>query len=477
MTNVAHKKLSTVECKILNNDWDIVSISIVICSFGRLEPLQSTLDQIFSADVYENQKFQLKKVYIVDQANAVENLTCDYGSNVRRIQQGNFGGAGGFTRGIMEALDEGAEWILLMDDDAVPDKLSFKVLTDFIKKQNHTNYALHGAMFSSSDRDMICEAGAYNEKPETRRFGIVPRLAGYRPIQPIKDDPKLACETTVDYGAWWFFCVHANAVKKVGLPLPLFIRGDDREYGLRLKSVGIPTIALPGLRVWHPPHDERPDRWQMLYDWRNTFITKAIYIGCTNGRVGLPWRFFWRTYRMVIGGFYETSELMIAGLEEYLKGPLHCVNEHIATLEKARSIDGMYSSSVYLDDEKIQWMQPIRSWDKFRFILQMISLNGLLFSTKRVTNNKIHFFHSDEIDWRLTYRLDRFGVAFKRNSSMKIYARSRSIAWGQLVRLARNSWLYFVNYRVLSLEWQEKATEFSTEDFWRSYLSANKPKQ
>jgi galactofuranosylgalactofuranosylrhamnosyl-N-acetylglucosaminyl-diphospho-decaprenol beta-1,5/1,6-galactofuranosyltransferase len=413
----------------------------------------------------------LKNVFIIDQANAVADLVSKYGKKVRRFQQDNFGGTGGFTRGIIEALDEGAEWILLMDDDAVPDTSSFTVLTEYIKKQNHTNYALHGAMFSLSDHGMICEAGAYNERPESRRFGITPRLAGHRPVQPLINDPKLARDTAVDYGAWWFFCVHANSVKRVGLPLPLFIRGDDREYGLRLNRAGIPTIALPGLRIWHPPHDERPDRWQMLYDWRNTFITKAIYIGGTKGRIGLPWRFFWRTYRMVIGGFYETAELMIAGLEEYLKGPLHCVNAHRETLQRSRFIDGMYSSSGELNNVKIHWIKPIKSWDKLRFAFQMMTFNGLLLPAKRTNGDEIASFHSNQIDWRLTYRLPRFAVAYKGNSSLKIYVRSRSVVRSQIIRLARTTWSYFKNYRSLSEEWNAKAIDFSTEDFWRTYLS------
>jgi galactofuranosylgalactofuranosylrhamnosyl-N-acetylglucosaminyl-diphospho-decaprenol beta-1,5/1,6-galactofuranosyltransferase len=452
----------------------MVNLTIVICSFGRLDPLQTTLDALFSSDVRDNEILNLKNVFIIDQANAVADLVSKYGKKVRRFQQDNFGGSGGFTRGIIEALDEGAEWILLMDDDAVPDTSSFTVLTEYIKKQNHTNYALHGAMFSLSDHGMICEAGANNERPESRRFGITPRLAGHRPVQPLINDPKLARDTAVDYGAWWFFCVHANSVKRVGLPLPLFIRGDDREYGLRLNRAGIPTIALPGLRIWHPPHDERPDRWQMLYDWRNTFITKAIYIGGSKGRVGLPWRFFWRTYRMVIGGFYETAELMIAGLEEYLKGPLHCVNAHRETLQRSRFIDGMYSSSGELNNVKIDWIMPIKSWDKLRFAFQMMTFNGLLLPAKRTNGDEISSFHSNQIDWRLTYRLPRFAVAYKGNPSLKIYVRSRSVVRSQIIRLSRITWSYFKNYRYLSEEWKAKAIDFSTEDFWRTYLSIDK---
>jgi galactofuranosylgalactofuranosylrhamnosyl-N-acetylglucosaminyl-diphospho-decaprenol beta-1,5/1,6-galactofuranosyltransferase len=448
----------------------VVDLTVVICSFGRPETLASALDRLFSSDVASVKELRLREVLVIDQANAAIDFEDCYGGRVRRIRQDNFGGSGGFTRGIIEALDNGAEWILLMDDDAIPDPLSFGTLAAYISQKEHTRFALHGAMFSSSDPDMISEAGAFVEEPETRRFGIVPRLAGHRPKEPLEADAELGRDTTVDYGAWWFFCVHADTVKQVGLPLPLFIRGDDREYGLRLKRAGIPTIALPGLRVWHPPHGERPDRWQMLYDWRNTFITKALYLGGRKGRFGLPWRFFWRTYRMIIGGFYETSELMIAGLEEYLKGPIHCAVSHEETLRRARSIDGMYSVTAELDNSSLLWPTPIRSWGKTRFVLQMLTLNGLLFPAKRAQACEITALDCGEMDWRLTWRLTSFVVAFKEHSICKTYTRSRKVALSQFIRLAISSLIYWARYRSLAQEWQGKSTEFSTETFWRSYL-------
>ena len=42
----------------------------------------------------------------------------------------------------------------------------------------------------------------------------------------------------VHYNGWWFFAFPLAAVDRVGLPLPLFIRGDDVEYGLRLLGPG-----------------------------------------------------------------------------------------------------------------------------------------------------------------------------------------------------------------------------------------------
>ena len=36
-----------------------------------------------------------------------------------------------------------------------------------------------------------------------------------------------------DYSAWWYCCMPMRVVREDNLPFPLFIRGDDVEYGLR----------------------------------------------------------------------------------------------------------------------------------------------------------------------------------------------------------------------------------------------------
>jgi galactofuranosylgalactofuranosylrhamnosyl-N-acetylglucosaminyl-diphospho-decaprenol beta-1,5/1,6-galactofuranosyltransferase len=164
------------------------------------------------------------------------------------------------------------------DDDATPDPCSFPVLAGYILGRTpDTRFAVHGTIFSSETADTIYEAGATIKKPKHRNFDIIPHLRGYRPTTPIEEDPGLWENLEVDYGAWRFCCLHSDCFRQVGLPLPLFIRGDDCEYGLRLRAHGVKTLPLPGVRVWHPVHADRLGRWHTLFDWRNKFICKALH--------------------------------------------------------------------------------------------------------------------------------------------------------------------------------------------------------
>ena len=50
------------------------------------------------------------------------------------------------------------------------------------------------------------------------------------------------------YGGWWFCCMPLQRIEQIGYPLPLFIKGDDIEYGIRNERE---FITLNGINVWH----------------------------------------------------------------------------------------------------------------------------------------------------------------------------------------------------------------------------------
>ena len=52
------------------------------------------------------------------------------------------------------------------------------------------------------------------------------------------------------FNGWWFAAIPLSCFKDQGLPAPIFIRGDDVEFGVRLHRAGIDTVALaPGVGV------------------------------------------------------------------------------------------------------------------------------------------------------------------------------------------------------------------------------------
>ncbi|HEY5190074.1 MAG TPA: glycosyltransferase, partial [Solirubrobacteraceae bacterium] len=81
-----------------------VRLAIVICSLNKPQAVMANLKQLAG---------KAARVIVVHQGDG--ELTAP--DEVEIVRQGNYGGSGGFTRGILAALDGGATHVLLLDDD------------------------------------------------------------------------------------------------------------------------------------------------------------------------------------------------------------------------------------------------------------------------------------------------------------------------------------------------------------------------
>jgi len=418
---------------------------------------------LFGPKVQSTRSVDLR-VILVDQGHTLQRADFPADWNLRVVHQDNFGGAGGFTRGMIEAMEEGAGWILLMDDDATPDPASFPILADYILgRAPETRFALHGTMFSSEEPDTIYEAGATIKEPRDRNFDIIQRLRGYKPTTPIEKDPKLWENMDIDYGAWWFFCIHTDSIREVGLPLPLFIRGDDREYGLRLKRVGIPTIPLPGLRIWHTAQGVRADVWPVFFDQKNKLIVHALY--SDRGQWTLGARMLYAGLRDILSSRYDLARTSIAGLTAYLDGPQslaispRVVLRHAQELAQAEATEAPSDETIPLSGGGAPRSRVIR------LIIQIALLNGLFFPSKNTTCLPVA--RVGEFDWLSTFRLKAYGLAGA-DGSMRIYRRSRRVASRLICQLFLAIMHYCFMASRLAGAWREAATRMSTPDDWHS---------
>mgnify|MGYP006976954123 FL=1 len=69
-------------------------------------------------------------------------------------------------------------------------------------------------------------------------------------------------EEYTEFNAWWYCCFPMDVVSEENLPLPIFIRGDDLEYGLRnMKHL----ILMNGICVWHEPFENKYSSFLILH--------------------------------------------------------------------------------------------------------------------------------------------------------------------------------------------------------------------
>jgi galactofuranosylgalactofuranosylrhamnosyl-N-acetylglucosaminyl-diphospho-decaprenol beta-1,5/1,6-galactofuranosyltransferase len=95
----------------------------------------------------------------------------------------------------------------------------------------------------------------------------------------LRSTPWLHRRATADYNGWWMCLIPTVVLREVGLSLPVFIKWDDAEFGLRAAAAGFPTVSLPGAAVWHVPWTDKDDSvdWQAYFHARNRFVAALLH--------------------------------------------------------------------------------------------------------------------------------------------------------------------------------------------------------
>ncbi len=137
----------------------------VICTFKRENFIYKNLD-LFKYNILKNQNSQLKEqldLFVIDNAGTLDHKYFDH-NQLHLIQNKNVGGAGGFTRGIIEVLESTLPYthVLLMDDDALLDINSLERTYAFLSytKKQHSDLYIGGATLRLDKQNIQLESGA-----------------------------------------------------------------------------------------------------------------------------------------------------------------------------------------------------------------------------------------------------------------------------------------------------------------------------
>ena len=172
-----------------------------------------------------------------------------------------------------------ADYILLLDDDVVCEPegiLRAVTFADLAKGP----MLVGGHMFSLYDRSVM---HTYGERVARWRWfwGPAPGTEHAHNFarKPLRTTKWLHRRIDVDFNGWWMCLIPTRVVREVGLSLPMFIKWDDAEFGLRAGAAGYPTVSLPGSAVWHVPWHEKDDTidWQAYFHRRNRIVAALLH--------------------------------------------------------------------------------------------------------------------------------------------------------------------------------------------------------
>lgn len=438
-----------------------VELVLGICTFQREEFLKKNVNLVLEKIINnpDSPLYGHVEVYISDNGQSVPPDTFD-SSAVHLFSNKNAGGAGGFTRTMIESLfyrkNSPFTHIILMDDDIV---LSTEVLErtyHFLQmlSPKHKDMMVGGEMFMLNKRYKQFEAGAtwrgtevqfYNKMWDMRRQDCVAANELPNPI---------------NYSGWWYSVIPTSIITKDNLPIPLFIHYDDMEYGVRNEKNG--TILLNGICVWHPQGFNKAPTRMTYYDVRNMMIGMAD----SDNRASAGEVIVHITNR-VIGGViryrYEDAEVCYEAIRDFYRGPEFFME--MDPLEKhADLVKFNYTyedPSVYDIDLSKTKDHTYRTGEKFVFLWGLllwllpsthklkvagVSDIGLPFGAKKV-------FHYDK---------------YKKQGYMteKSYAR----AWKDFTEYCRLMHRIRKDHEAMMDRWAKAKKEFTGLAYWEKYL-------
>lgn len=330
------------------------SMSIAITTFNRAAYCINQLRAIAGSSALRK---RLDTVYCTDQGSDLvceqegfTEISADLGQQLTYIQQANLGGSGGFSRGMYETVKAGdSDFVLLLDDDAVSEPESI------LRSIQFSDYTIRpvlvgGGMFHLDNRTMLYTQG---ERINPQRMWMYPsKSMGYNhdfSVEPLRDSPDRHQRIDEDFNGWWMCLIPVAVMRKIGLSLPVFIKFDDIEYGLRAGKAGFPTVCLPGVAVWHQAwHDKDPARsWEEYFTERNRWIAALLTYPDTPPRMLLET--LYGDASLGLRFVYSAMALHHMALKDIMRGPQYLVDCLPTKLGEVRELRAQYPDAQVED--------------------------------------------------------------------------------------------------------------------------------
>ncbi|ANH36614.1 Galactofuranosyl transferase GlfT2 [Nocardioides dokdonensis FR1436] len=245
------------------------------------------------------------------------------GDLLRIIEQGNLGGSGGYARGQLESVRKGtATYAMMMDDDVVcePEGI-IRAITfgDLARRPT----IVGGHMFNLFSRSRL---HSFGEVVQPWRFWwqSAPGVFGDWDFasRNLRSTRWLHQRIDVDFNGWFMCLIPRLVLEDIGLSLPVFIKWDDSEFGLRAKAAGYPTVTFPGAAVWHVPWTDKNDAldWQAYFHVRNRFVAALLHSPYPHGGRMIRES---RNHQIahLVAMQYSTVEIRHQALLDVLEGP------------------------------------------------------------------------------------------------------------------------------------------------------------
>lgn len=447
-----------------------VKIGIDICTFKREKFVANNLE-LLNKNIIQNPDSPLYghlEVFVSDNGKSldIEKLSNEH---IHIVQNKNTGGAGGFTRGLIEMIKDGnphgVTHPLIMDDDIVIDTESlvktYRILS--LLKEEYKDAFIGGSMLRIDKQYMQVESGA------SWNAGNLITNKGGLDMRNCWNCLYNEVEEYTEYNAWWYCCFPIDVVSEENLPLPIFIRGDDVEYGVRnMKHL----ILMNGICVWHEPFENKYSSFLEYYIIRNRLIDNTYHFPNWGKKqlkkaVWGQWRRECKFYR------YKNIDLHTQGVKDYLKGIDFLLETDGEELHKKVMAAGY--KAVPVDQIHIPFNYSVydRSLhvklSKLHNIVRKLTWNGYLLPAKAIRTVSMAQATLKGV-WRAKE------IMYYDVTSNKAFVCKRS--WKQLIskffKVLGLTIQIDLEYNRARKSYQNRGSEIKSIGFWNRYLELDK---
>ena len=454
-----------------------VRISIATTTFKKEAYIRRNIDilerELFYGEEPCREHFRL---LIVDNGRTLdpEEINSGYITVFPNI---NAGGAGGFTRGIIESLHSAQDptHILLMDDDVtiLPESMVRTYALLALIRKEYEDYFISGAMLRSQqmneqheDVGYVCDEGYYKACKPTMFLHLWDQVF-------LNDEERPAMPNS--YAAWWYCCFPVTQIHPDDLPLPVFIRCDDVDFSIRHKAK---IITLNGIFVWHDDFAYKFNASMEFYMViRNSLATQAIdgiYPDADfKGHINTLFEERLKALN------YQDCDLLLDAIEDYLKGPEFLMEPRGEQIVKEKSAKNEKLADMELIYPQVKDVRPDQV---YRDLYAPAPLEGF----KKWIYDRTYNFHlfpkcllNKETgiipyDWFYApgknYKRDRLLAVNFRTKTAHVRVRSRRRCLDLLKRRKRLYRRWRQEGKMISERYRQAAGLFRSEKFWREYL-------
>ncbi|MCI6581511.1 MAG: glycosyltransferase family 2 protein [Oscillospiraceae bacterium] len=452
-----------------------VNISIATTTFKKEEFIERNIDvlerELFYSGEPAAKHFHLK---IVDNGRTL-NPEMYESEHISIYPNDNVGGAGGFTRGMIESLDYEpfkATHVLLMDDDVM-------VLPEaFIR-----TYSLLALLKPEYDERYVSGAMLYFERMNIQHedVGYVHEDGSYGPNKPIMDmnlwDSVFRNGEDIEfhknsYAGWWYCCVPVKKIKDQHMPVPLFIRGDDVEFSVANNAE---FLTLNGICIWHKGFANKFNANLELYMvHRNSLIIQAMSGICQDIDFIERIDGFFKSNLCRLA--YNNCELLLDSIEEFAMGPdfmntpqgEKIMKSHAAKNEKMQEANLVYDGPI--DFDRVYWREENQLSDEQRLLYEA-TYNGQTLPDEVLKKGHTAVIAYDWFDDPAKqYLAEQILAVNPFDHTVCLRKRDKERFEELMDRYNRVMKFYRENKENIEAQYREAAKTLQSQGFWREYL-------